>query len=217
MNQKPHILIAQERPFSRNYESVLEYLKIPYTTALTPDTPNSYDVLLLPGGGDLYPGLYTEHNEGSRNIEAAKDLLQLTLLDDFIKGKKPIMGICKGFQLLQIYFGGDLVQDLIPASSHYHPENDILHPADNKKGSILDDIYGSSCIINSCHHQAVLYPAPGLQVIQTGPEQVIEAMVHSALPVLGLQWHPERLCLQFRHPDAVDGLLIFQHFLHVYL
>lgn len=217
MSKQPHVLIAQSGPSSHNYEAVMEYMKIPYTTTLTSVSPDSYDMLLLPGGGDIYPPLYAERNEGSRNIEALKDLQQLTLLDDFIKKGKPVMGICKGFQLIQIYFGGDLVQDLVPDTAHYHPQKDILHPADNKKGSLLESIYGSSCIINSCHHQAVLYPAPGLQAVQTGPDTVIEAMVHSAFPVLGIQWHPERLCLKFRNPGAVNGLLIFQRFLHVYL
>lgn len=213
MQTPPHILIAQNDSAAHNYEAVLEHLAIPYTTALSADSKAAYDMLLLPGGGDISPDLYHCSNHGSRNIERQKDLAQLTLLDDFIRQKKPVLGICKGFQLIQIYFGGTLVQDLTPGDLHYHSQKDILHEAKNRKGSFLEELYGSVCTINSCHHQAVFYPAPGLEILQAAPDHVIEAMRHTNLPILGVQWHPERLCLGFRQSAAVNGLDLFEYFL----
>lgn len=210
----PHILIAQDGPDARNYEAVLEALKIPYTTTLSGTAGTACDMLLLPGGGDISPDLYHCADCGSRNIERPKDIAQLSLLDDFVRRKKPVLGICKGFQLIQIYFGGALVQDLKPNELHYRPKKDILHEAQNQKGSFLETLYGSACTVNSYHHQAVLSPAPGLEVLQTAPDHVIEAMCHSVLPILGVQWHPERLCLGFGQPDAVNGLALFEYFLH---
>lgn len=214
MQTPPHILIAQNGPDAHNYEAVLEYLEIPYTTTLSTTSCTAFDMLILPGGGDISPDLYNCANAGSRNIELQKDLAQLSLLDDFIYQKKPVLGICKGFQLIQIYFGGTLVQDLKPGNSHYHPQKDILHKTWNQKGSFFERLYGSTCTVNSCHHQAVFQPAPGLEILQTAPDHVIEAMCHPLLPVLGVQWHPERLCLGFGQPDAVNGLTLIEHFLH---
>lgn len=210
MQTLPHILIAQSGSAARNYEAVMEHLAIPYTTTLSTISKTTYDMLLLPGGGDISPDLYHCENCGSRNIEPQTDLAQLSLLDDFIRRKKPVLGICKGFQLIQIYFGGALVQDLQPCRLHYQPPHDVLHKVRNQKSSFLEKLYGPVCTVNSFHHQAVLSPAPGLEVLQTAPDHVIEAMRHSVLPILGFQWHPERLCLSFRRPDAIDGLALFQ-------
>lgn len=214
MQTLPHVLIAQNDFAAHNYEAVLEHLAIPYTTTLSVASKTAYDMLLLPGGGDISPDLYHCSNHGSRNIERQKDLAQITLLDNFIRQKKPVLGICKGFQLIQIYFGGTLVQDLTPSDLHYHSQKDILHEVENREGSFLKKLYGSVCTINSCHHQAVFNPAPGLEILQTAPDHVIEAMRHTALPIWGVQWHPERLCLGFRQPDAVNGLALFEQFLH---
>lgn len=213
MQTPPHVLIAQNGSAARNYEVVLEYLEIPYTTSLSPASGRAFDILILPGGGDISPDLYNCANHGSQNIELQKDLAQLSLLDDFIYQKKPVLGICKGFQLIQIYFGGTLVQDLKPGASHYHPQKDILHKTQNQKGSIFEKLYGPTCTVNSCHHQAVFRPAPGLEILQTAPDHVIEAMGHPLLPVLGVQWHPERLCLGFERSDAVNGLALLESFL----
>lgn len=216
MKTPPHILIAQKGSAARNYESVLEYLAIPYTTALSAASVTAFDMLLLPGGGDISPDLYHCENHGSRNIEPESDLAQLSFLDDFVRQKKPVLGICKGFQLIQIYFGGALVQDLDPEDLHYHPKKDLLHEVRNREGSFLETLYGTACTVNSCHHQAVLDPAPGLEILQTAPDHVIESVHHAVLPVLGVQWHPERLCLKFKQPDAVNGLALFEHFLRAF-
>lgn len=217
MKTSPHVLIAQEKSAALNYEAVLEYLSVPYTTSLSVKAAAAYDMLLLPGGGDIDPALYHCKNCGSRAIEPQTDLAQLTLLDDFIHQKKPVLGICKGFQLIQVYFGGTLVQDLNPGELHYHPQKDILHKVRNQKESFFEKQYGVVCTVNSCHHQAVFHPAPGLEILQTAPDHVIESMRHSDLPVLGVQWHPERLCLKFQQPAAVNGLSLFEYFLHAFV
>lgn len=217
MQTLPHVLIAQKNSAAHNYEAVLEHLAIPYTTALSAASVTTYDMLLLPGGGDIDPALYHCKNCGSRAIEPQTDLAQLTLLDDFIRQKKPVLGICKGFQLIQIYWGGTLVQDLKPGELHYHPQKDILHEVWNQKGSFFEKQYGTVCTVNSCHHQAVFRPAPGLEILQTAADHVIESMRHSDLPVLGVQWHPERLCLRFQRPAAVNGLALFEYFLHAFV
>lgn len=216
MQTPPRILIAQNASAAHNYEAVLEHLAVPYTTTLSSASSTAYDMLLLPGGGDISPDLYHCTNCGSRNIEPESDLAQLSFLNDFVQQKKPVLGICKGFQLIQIYFGGTLVQDLKPGDLHYHPQKDILHDTWNQKGSFLEKLYGPTCKVNSCHHQAVFCPASGLEILQTASDHVIESMCHSVLPVLGVQWHPERLCLGFRRADAVNGLALFEHFLHAF-
>ena len=73
--------------------------------------PKVCDCLLLPGGGDLEPWRYRQANTASRNLEPDRDALEWSLLAHFLSRKKPILGVCRGMQVINVFFGGDLVQD----------------------------------------------------------------------------------------------------------
>ncbi|MCD7806144.1 MAG: gamma-glutamyl-gamma-aminobutyrate hydrolase family protein [Lachnospiraceae bacterium] len=183
-------------------------------------SPDAADLagLLLPGGGDMDPGFYGQENHGCRNINQQLDLVQLSALDLFVKLHKPVLGICKGAQVINVYFGGTLIQDL-PGRDHHqafyvnHERKDARHPARILPHTPLSDICGNEeIIINSAHHQAVDRVAEGLKICAVSDDGVIEGLYHGSLPILGLQWHPERMACDHYKEGWADGSLVFQYF-----
>ena len=176
------------------------------------------DGLLLPGGGDVNPARYGQINQGSFLISDALDELQLELLERFVRCEKPVFGICRGAQLINVFFGGTLIQHLPTAFRHARnaEEPDKVHGAEAEKGSWIAELYGTAFAHNSAHHQAVDRLGEGLAVSSRCAEDgVVEALRHRSLPVYGVQWHPERMCLAHRRDDTVDGLSVFRFFCDV--
>ena len=174
-----------------------------------------FDGLLLPGGGDIHPSRFGQEDCGSRNISEVLDELQLNVLDAFVKAGKPVLGICRGIQVINVYFGGTLIQDLPDASFHIgeDEEPDRVHSCTVREGSWLAELYGTSFLHNSIHHQAVGRLGEGIVADSYCPDDgVVEALHHTSLPVYGLQWHPERMCLSLKREDTVDGLPVMQYF-----
>lgn len=177
------------------------------------DPAKGFDALVLPGGGDIDPILFHQENQGSRAIEPELDRLQLFLLRSFLEKKLPVLGICKGMQLINVCLGGSIIQDLPTAGQHAYIGKDQVHPTHTEKGSLLHTLYGENFPVNSAHHQGIAEPGEGLIVIQRAFDGVAEAIVHSHLPVLGVQWHPERMCFARKRPDTPDGSLLLSRFL----
>lgn len=171
--------------------------------------PEACDALLLPGGGDMEPWRYGQENTASRDLEPERDARELALLEVFTQQRKPVLGICRGMQSINVFFGGDLVQDW-PGHSAVDGV-DRLHTV-RAAPSLMRDLYGQTCVVNSCHHQIVGRLGSGLRAVQWAEDDVIEAFRHRSLPVWGLQWHPERL-LDAPQNGAVDGLLFYRLFL----
>ena len=128
--------------------------------------------LLLPGGGDIFREL---------------DPCEIAVIDYFVTRRRPILGICRGMQALNIYFGGTLY-DCIP--NHQAPHGDISHPT-HAAGRIAA-LLGEFPTVNSNHHQAINDLGQGLTACQWAPDTVVEAIQQETLPILGVQWHPER-------------------------
>lgn len=148
------------------------------------------DALLLAGGGDLEPWRYGQVNTASRDLDPERDAAELALLETFVAAGKPVLGICRGLQTINVFFGGTLVQDL---PGHSAVEGiDRLHRVTTAP-SVLQELFGEQCIVNSSHHQAVDRPGRGMQAVQWAPDGTVEAMVHERLPIWAVQWHPERL------------------------
>ena len=209
---KKRIFIAQTPDKAHNYQNALTQLGAG-CLFLTDREPEDADALVLPGGGDIDPALFGEANHGSRIIEPVLDRRQLALLDQYAKRGLPVLGICKGMQLINVCLGGGIIQDLPTARSHAYVGRDQIHPSFSQKGSILHSLYGESFPVNSAHHQGISEPGEGLAVIQRAPDGVAEAVVHRRLPLIGVQWHPERMCFSHRRPDTPDGSRLLSYFL----
>lgn len=187
------IAIAGRNKDTRNYERALQNLGVPCLTTLSTGELQSMDGLILPGGGDITPAFFGEKNTASRNIDTELDILQIQALKTFIRRGKPVLGICKGIQLINLCFGGDIWQNLSTASRHQYQNGDQFHSSTIFADNPLYTLYGSGLEINSAHHQGLRRLAPGLEAIQFADDGVIEGIRHQSLPILGVQWHPERL------------------------
>lgn len=172
----------------------------------------AYDGLILPGGSDIHPARYGQPLCGSRDIDEELDTAQFAILEAFLQAGRPVLGICKGHQILNVRFGGSLIQDIPQAERHRYQDADQVHMTHAAAGSWLARLYGFDFPTNSAHHQAVDRLGEGFRVIQTSDDGVIEAIAHDSLPILSVQWHPERMCGQYRRPDTVDGAPVFSYF-----
>ncbi|MCQ2421069.1 MAG: gamma-glutamyl-gamma-aminobutyrate hydrolase family protein [Clostridia bacterium] len=198
-----------------NYVSALQSLGAQPVRIGAAAQVSSFDGLLLPGGWDINPDRYAQENVSCRNVDDELDALQFDAADAFISSGKPVFGICRGHQLLNVYFGGTLIQDIPSAACHSSgvPGTDLYHASRSAEGSFLSSVYGSNFRINSSHHQAVDRPGTGLQIVQYSHDGVVEALSHETRPIWCVQWHPERLCGRFATDRAVDGSLILKWFL----
>lgn len=185
------------------------------TAKYLPEIDTSYDGLILCGGNDSDPKYYGEEINGAVNIDYERDAVEFALADAFIKGGKAVMGICRGHQLLNIFFGGTLYQDLKNANAHSSfADYDLVHTVNAKKGSIVHKLYGECFRVNSYHHQGI--KKLGENLIPTAfADNIIEAFEHSILKVLGVQWHPERMCFSKSRTDTVDGSEMFKYFIEL--
>ena len=164
---------------------------------------NEMDGLVLQGGSDLAPETYREKPIGKWLGDRIRDEYELELIELFLKADKPVLGICRGFQLMNAYYGGTLFQD----TETQRPESDkhrdaieydrVHHGVRFEKDSFFETLYAgeSNPMVNSVHHQAVKDLGKGLlPQAYSSEDNILEAFIHeSAEPgkIMGVQWHPE--------------------------
>ena len=180
-----------------------------------PGLAPAFDGLLLAGGGDMDPALFGQADQGSREIDRARDRAELALLDAFLGAGKPVLAICRGHQVVNVWLGGDLIQDLDPALAPFHGggQEDRVHPVRTGSGTLLHRLYGPALAVNSSHHQALGRLGKGLTAAAWSEGGIVEAIEHETLPLISVQFHPERMTGERARPDTVDGGAIFRAFL----
>ena len=208
--------------------------------SMDPSDLAACDGVILPGGlPDIDPANYGERNTACNMIDSELDNAQLKMLDTSVALEKPILGICRGHQLLNVYFGGTLLQDVAELEVHrFVPDAETLHDSVCVPGTPLYQLYGAEGLINTKHHQAIKKVAKNFQIAQLwfapgiseqrkknllsriqNNEQVdgtdwcmVEAIVHRSKPMLGLQWHPEHM-IASPSPGTVDPKKLFNYFI----
>ena len=170
--------------------------------------------LLLPGGGDVASFHYGQEDCGSNPPDPVRDAAELKLAREFLEKKLPIMGVCRGAQVLNIVLGGTLIQDM---SGHKPDVVDgwVLHPVDAEPGSRMAQLLGEHPVVNSYHHQAVDIVGRDLRVTMRAADGTVEALEHETLPVFATHWHPEKMTGQWASPDRVESGALFAYFVQL--
>ncbi len=203
--------IVGRKKETQTYENFLTTLGIMHITSLSLGDLFSCDSFLFPGGGDITPELFGESNRGSRNIDTELDILQLQAFHYALKKQLPILGICKGMQLINVALGGTIIQELETSHLHTSQKSDVYHPTVITSNSFLHALYGDRIVVNSRHHQALGKLGQKLVPVQWCPsDNCIEAIEHTRLPIWGVQWHPERID---NSRTSVNSTVLFRYFL----
>lgn len=154
------------------------------------------DALIFSGGGDINPLLLgDEPDAGLGGINGKRDLQELVLMRRALDKQMPVLGICRGIQVMAAATGGKLIQDLKTQLKHSQKADRHVatHSVELKEGSMLRSIFGCERLeVNSFHHQAVAEPGNGMKIAALSPDGVIEAIESTEYKsVIGVQWHPE--------------------------
>ncbi|CAN5512183.1 gamma-glutamyl-gamma-aminobutyrate hydrolase family protein [soil metagenome] len=161
--------------------------------------------LVLTGGEDVHPRFYNKpeyvERYGLDDFDEQRDEFELKLLEDSYHLKLPVLGICRGLQIANVFFGGTLIPDIPsfgkPSHTKYEEGRDRYHSVKILKNTFLESLAGSGGEVNSAHHQGVDVPAGELKVNCLSADGIIEGMEWqegNGKPYLLLvQWHPERM------------------------
>ncbi|WJH37234.1 gamma-glutamyl-gamma-aminobutyrate hydrolase family protein [Paenibacillus sp. CC-CFT747] len=172
---------------------------------------------MLSGGTDLDPAYFGEEPHPKLGeVVPDRDRAELLLLDAYLQARKPVLGICRGCQVMNAALGGTLLQD-IPSQcpdalqhTQKAPRSHGSHLVRIREGSRLHGILGALEIrVNSFHHQAVRRAAPGLTVTAHALDGIVEAVERPGPPFfVGVQWHPEDMAGGDRYAAALFQSLV---------
>ena len=184
------------------------------------DVVDRLDGLIVTGGQDVHPSRWG----GSAEVDPAadprwdhdtpdaeRDSYEAALICAGVDAGIPVLGVCRGHELLNVVFGGTLIEHLADgpithSTQHAAPtDGDPAHVVEFVAGSLLHDVYGPRRVVNSWHHQAVDRWGRGLRVTGRTPDGVVESIALEDRPVVGVQWHPEWAASQ---PDPIFNWLV---------
>jgi putative glutamine amidotransferase len=159
------------------------------------------DAVLFSGGADIHPSRYGAVQENTiYPPERLRDQFELALLDGALERDLPVLGICRGLQLLNVATGGTLHQDVPPHARYDVPGDAEVDEVAVTPGTLLHDLYGPRRLVNSLHHQTIERLADGWIVAARSADGTIEAIELPDRDVVGVQWHPELMASRAQDP-----------------
>ena len=185
-------------PFNEDLESIREMV-------------GHVDGVILSGGHDVNPYNYGEDPLLKiGEVFPERDVFDMEIYKTAVKFNKPVFGICRGFQIINVVNGGSLYQDLSYADfvklKHDQQDNpsQATHSVNFEEGTFLREILGEENKVNSFHHQILKDVAPGFKVVAKSPDGVVESIqkITEDCFVVGVQWHPEMLSVKYE--DSFD-------------
>lgn len=179
-----------------------------------------FDGLILSGGADMEPSLYGQENTASFRPDLAADRSDIAFTKAALASGKPLLAICRGAQVLNVAFGGSLIQNVWIDEGVHTPRTDSgdvradsdafldrRHDVDLVSGSLAASLFGSNKIsTNSLHHQSVDQLGEGLCITGRAEDGHVEVIEHPNGLAIGVQWHPERL-LEDGHQTLFDWVV----------
>ena len=187
-------------------DSVIRSSGIPFIMPIVEDDKiirgmiENVDGIIMTGGVDVHPFRFNEEPiEKIGTISAERDEFDFKVMKYAVEMNKPIFGICRGIQVINVHFGGTLIQD-IPSQRNtniLHSQTAEYHIATHKinivKDTIIYDMLGETSEVNSFHHQAIDNLAKDFKVTATSKDGMVEAIEYKKKDsfILGVQWHPE--------------------------
>lgn len=210
---------AYHAGYAANAQSIIRagglavFLPAEMSDEITRATYERLDGVLLSGGGDVDPARYNEPADPlSKNIDARRDDIEIRLAQWAVADDRPLFGICRGHQVLNVALGGKLVQDVptmvdtdikhdIPFDE---PRTNLVHTVTIEPGSKLLAAVGQPTVrVNSLHHQAVIEVGAGARVVARAEDGIIEGVeLPDRFFALSVQWHPEDLTVN--QPEAAN-------------
>lgn len=173
------------------------------------------DALILGGGSDIHPSHYGQAEHPNFRHDLERDAMEMALFEHFKSQGKPIMGICRGMQMINICLGGSMYQEI---AEHFedttYPRKPIQRyfyrkPINIEPDTLLSSLFNKEQIrINSIHHQAIDVLGNDLKVSAVEPKGIIQGIEHTIIKnIFGVQWHPE--IMHF----SPDQWRLFKHFI----
>jgi len=163
------------------------------------------DGLILTGGADIEPERYGAVPDGNGEYEPSRDEYEINLLGAALAQDLPVLGICRGIQLLNVYGGGTLQQH-VPSHARYDVEPHVtVHRVLVEPGTLLSEVYGQDWLeVNSLHHQAIDKVGPTTIVSGRADDGTIEAIEIEGHQAIGVQWHPE----MHKRPEVIFDWIV---------
>jgi putative glutamine amidotransferase len=155
------------------------------------------DALIIGGGNDIGPEHYGGDVEAKVKADPERDRLEIAWIRDALEKDTPLLGICRGAQLINVVLGGTLHQDIRPLRKHTYNRPGLLSTKQVRlePDSLVARVCGRVHLrVNSLHHQAIKEPAADLRVVGRDLDQITQAVeCTTARGIIGVQWHPEYL------------------------
>lgn len=174
------------------------------------------DGLFLTGGVDIEPYRYgMEQAVWCQKPDLKRDEEELKLFHAFFKQKKPVLGVCRGLQLINTALEGTLWQDQGEECGISGHTDGAVHKVRLEEGSVVKKLFGQELMTNSYHHQSVRELGKGLKITAKAG-QIVEGIEHESLPIIAVQWHPERMTGQYLQTrEETDMKPLFQWFVEM--
>ncbi len=201
-NLRPKPVFDNYLKWIHRVDKSVEFVKLSYHLKNV-EKINEVDGLILSGGGDVHPGLYGREDQMDlvEEVNEMRDSFEFEVIEQALERELPILGICRGMQIMNVFLGGTLIVDLPSDGYENHVERETFdnrHDLEIVPNSLLGAIAGNGGRkVNSIHHQAVDRLGKGLMVSSKSNDGVIESLewiLKDRMPFLLLvQWHPERM------------------------
>lgn len=196
-------------------------------TRLAAEYADMADGLLITGGESVHPARFGETFNHLADGDAAvahnlkagcstiRDEMEFAVFEEFRKRSKPILGICRGHQVINAALGGRNMLNFPRKHPHEHSEG-IQHEVIAEPGSVLERLYGPRFLVNSFHRDCADTPGPNVRVTARSLDGIIEAVEHESLPIFSVQFHPERMRGDAPNPAfGPDGTKLFEYFVNL--